>query len=58
MESEEFPTSCFSCFPFRMDEDAKWLSRFEKRFHHFSGEDNLIQLDEFIKVLEVKEVSA
>ncbi|KAJ8040310.1 NADPH oxidase 5 [Holothuria leucospilota] len=38
-----------------MDEDAKWLSRFEKRFHHFSGEDNLIQLDEFIKVLEVKE---
>ncbi|PIK43894.1 putative NADPH oxidase 5-like [Apostichopus japonicus] len=38
-----------------MDEDAKWLQRFEKKFHHYSGEDNLIQLDEFIQVLNIKE---
>eukprot|EP00057_Strongylocentrotus_purpuratus_P035141 XP_797866.3 PREDICTED: NADPH oxidase 5-like [Strongylocentrotus purpuratus] len=39
----------------RQGKDGKWLVRLEKHLHEVAGDDNLIDLDEFINALNVKE---
>ena len=39
-----------------MDKDAKWLAWFEEQFSLVAGSDRKIDLQEFEKALDVKEV--